>query len=266
MSDAQLTAPGFARTVCGSGPGLILAHGAGGSVQVNFGPILDGLAANHTVVGVDLPGAGETPRSATPLQADEAADQLIAAGDAEGLGSFAIAGWSLGAPLAIHAAARHPDRVSSLILTSPFARADARLELAATIWRELYESGDHVLLFKFLILVARGTQALEAMSPDQRDAAAEAAARFIPPGTPEHADLVGRIDVLSELAQIEAPTLVISTTDDRLVAPRLHEQVARGISGAQLTELHTGHLAFLEDPDGWLSLMTRFLAERSGVR
>jgi pimeloyl-ACP methyl ester carboxylesterase len=59
--------PALARTVRGSGPGLALAHGAGGSIERNYGPILDHLAAGHTVVGVDYPGTGDTPRSDTPL-------------------------------------------------------------------------------------------------------------------------------------------------------------------------------------------------------
>lgn len=53
----------FAHLVRGSGPGLLLAHGSGGSVEGNFGTILDDLAAAHTVVGPDYPGAGQTPRS-----------------------------------------------------------------------------------------------------------------------------------------------------------------------------------------------------------
>jgi pimeloyl-ACP methyl ester carboxylesterase len=259
MPDITIPRPTYARTVRGSGPGLILAHGAGGSVRINFGPVLDGLAAGHTVVGVDFPGAGDTPRSMVPLSADELADQLVAAAEVEGLDRFAVAGWSLGAAVAIRAATRHPQRVSALLLSSPFARADARLDLAASLWHDLYETGDHILVLRFLMLVARGTRALEAMSAEQRDAAAKAAAKLIPTGTPDHADLVRRIDIRADLAQTDVPTLVISTTDDRLVSPALHQQVAAQLPRAELAALDTGHLAFLEDPDAWLTLMTNFL-------
>lgn len=61
MSARTLPEATFARTVVGSGPGLALAHGAGSSVVGTYGPILDGLAARHTVVGVDYPGSGNTP-------------------------------------------------------------------------------------------------------------------------------------------------------------------------------------------------------------
>ncbi|WP_329611563.1 alpha/beta fold hydrolase [Kitasatospora herbaricolor] len=94
-----------ARTVHGSGAGLLLAHGAGGGIEVNYGPIMEGLAAQHTVVGVDYPGSGRNPTTSTPLELDVLADQLVAAADAEGLGTFAVSGYSLGGPVAIRAAA-----------------------------------------------------------------------------------------------------------------------------------------------------------------
>lgn len=94
MSPRQLTAPTFARTRLGSGPGLLLAHGAGSSLAGTYGPVLEALAARHTIVGIDYPGSGDTPRSTTPLSVDDLADQLVAAADAEGLDRFAVSGYS----------------------------------------------------------------------------------------------------------------------------------------------------------------------------
>lgn len=258
-----LPRPALARTVRGSGPGLVLAHGAGGSVEANYGPILSHLAAGHTVVGVDYPGTGDTPRSRTPLTADELADQLAAAAAAEGLDTFAIAGFSLGGPIAIRAATRHPERVTALVLTATFAYANARLRLAASIWRELHESGDPLLLAKFLTLVAFSTPFLDSIPPGQLDPAVQGLADTIPPGTPEHTDLVERIDVRDDLAAIRVPTLVISTAGDPLVSPELHRQLAAGIPGAQLAEFGTGHLPFAERPEEWQQLITTFLDKHS---
>ncbi|GAA2280245.1 hypothetical protein GCM10010430_77780 [Kitasatospora cystarginea] len=52
MSEGTLPEATYVRTVMGSGPGLVLAHGAGSSIAGTYGPILEGLAAGHTVVGV----------------------------------------------------------------------------------------------------------------------------------------------------------------------------------------------------------------------
>lgn len=253
----------LARTVGGTGPGLVLAHGAGGSVALNYGPILEGLGAGHTVVGVDYPGTGRTPRAAGRLTLDFLADQLIAAADAERLQRFALAGFSLGGPVAIRAAAKHPDRVSALILTATFAYRDARLDLAAKLWGELYEAGDAVRLSEFLTLIAFGPEALKAMPERDLRLAIDGLAELIPAGTPEHVDLVRRADVRRDLATITAPTLVISTTADPLVAPRLHEELAAQIPGARLARIDTGHLPFAERPAEWLELITTFLAEHS---
>jgi pimeloyl-ACP methyl ester carboxylesterase len=261
MSARALPPPTFARTVRGSGSGLglALAHGAGGSIELNYGPILAGLAGNRTVVGIDYPGAGATPRSTSPLEVDDLADQLVAAADAEGLETFAAAGYSLGGPVAIRAAVRHPDRVAALVLTATFAHRDARLGLAAEVWRTLFEAGDHVLLAKYLTLAAFGPAALQAAPPGELRAGIGALAQVIAPGTPEHTDLVGRVDVRADLARVSVPALVVSTTADPLVSHALQEQVAAAIPGARLAQIDTGHLPFAERPEEWLKLITGFI-------
>ena len=253
----------LARTVGGTGPGLLLAHGAGGSVALDYGPILEGLGAGHTVVGVDYPGTGRTPRVAGRLTVDFLADQLIAAADAEGLQRFALAGFSLGGPVAIRAAAKHPDRVSALILTATFAYRDARLDLAAKLWGDLFEAGDNVRLAEFLTLAAFSAETLRTMPERDLRLAIEGLAELIPAGTPEHVDLVRRADVRGDLPWVTAPTLVVSTTADPLVWPHLHEELAAGIAGARLARIDTGHLPFAERPAEWLGLITGFLAEHS---
>lgn len=231
-------------------------------MQANYGGVLDQLQADRTAIGVDYPGSGQTPPAPEPLSADDMADQLIAAASAESLGSFAIAGWSLGSAIAIRAAVRHRERVSALVLTSGFARADGSL-FAASTWADLYTAGDHVLLFKYLMLLARNPAALDAMTPDQQQAAAEVGAPYAPAGTPAQTSLVATIDVRADLPHIRVPTLVISTTQDRLVAPALHRQLAQAIPSAAYAELPTGHLVYQEQPADWARMITSFIDARS---
>ncbi|MEU7409368.1 alpha/beta fold hydrolase [Streptomyces sp. NPDC042638] len=239
-----------------SRPFLLLAHGAGGSTAANYGPVMDRLTSRYAVVGVDWPGAGGTPRATGPLDLDALADQLLLAADAAGARRFAVSGYSLGGAVALRLAARHPERVTSLVLTAPFARADTGLRLAARVWRGLAEAGEQDMLGRFLLARALSPAALDAMTPQEVEAAVRETGAGAPAGTPEQVELVERLDVTADLARIGAPALVVSPADDSLVPPRLHRAVAAGIRGARLVEIPGGHLPFAEQPDRWATLLT----------
>ncbi|RSN32256.1 alpha/beta hydrolase [Amycolatopsis sp. WAC 01416] len=252
----------FAHVVRGSGPGLLLAHGGGGSVEGNFGGIIDDLARTHTVVGPDYPGSGATPRSTEPLDLDAVADELVSIAVDAGLDRFAILGYSLGTGVAVRAATRHPDRVTGLILTAGFTKPDNRLLLAVDIWRELLD-GDRKLLAKFLTFAATGEKHLNALSPSELEAAIEGLAGFIPEGSPEHVGLVAGVDTRAELAGIPVPTLVIATTLDGLAPPTHSRELAAGIPGAELVEIEAGHGIGVEARDEWLGVIQKFLSAGS---
>jgi pimeloyl-ACP methyl ester carboxylesterase len=253
----------FAKIVRGSGPGLLLAHGGGGSVEGNFGPIIDDLATTHTVVGPDYPGSGATPRSTGPLDLDDLADGLVGVAVDAGVERFTVLGYSLGTAVAVRAATRHPERVTGLVLTSGFARPDNRMRLAVAVWRALLD-GDRRLLARFLALVATGDRYLDALAPGELDAAVDRLAEVVPPGTPEHVDLVASVDIRAELARIAVPALVIATTADRLAGPGLSRELAAGIPGARLVEIAAGHGIGSEARDEWLAAIRGFLLSRVG--
>ncbi|GAA3195111.1 MULTISPECIES: alpha/beta fold hydrolase [Streptomyces] len=253
----------FARTVRGEGPGLLLAHGASGSIEDNYGPILDGLAARHTVVGVDYPGSGATP-AADRLEVDTLADQLIAAADAEGLDTFAVSGYSLGGPVAIRLATRYPERVSSLVLTATFGYTDARTELVAAVWQQLLEAGHLTALAAYTQLMALSEPALHALTPAQVRADTEQLAAGLTSGPTAQVNLVRRIDVREELAGLTVPALVVVTTEDRLVSPVLQRELAAAVPTAETVEVLSGHCPFADQPRQWLEVIEDFLARTAG--
>ncbi|MEV6682296.1 alpha/beta fold hydrolase [Streptomyces erythrochromogenes] len=255
-------AAAYARTVRreSGGPGLLLAHGGGGSVEANFGTVLDELAAHFSVVGADYPGAGATPRAEEPLRLDDLADQLVAAADAEGLRRFAVLGYSLGGNVAVRIATRYPERVTALVLTATFARVDNRLELAGGLWKALADRDEPELAASLLVPLALNPAVLDALSPQEVRQLVRDTALSLAPGQADHVALLHGADLRAEVAALDVPALVVATTQDLLVPAGLQRELAHTLPGARLAELPTGHLPFAERPAEWAALVTDFLS------
>lgn len=209
--------------------------------------------------GIDYPGSGVTPRSEFPLSLDQLADELVWAAVEEGLETFAIVGFSVGGPVAVRAATRHPDRVSALVLSAAYSHLDQYMNFSLGITAGVQALGDPLLLAKLLTLMSLSPQTLNDLPEDVLQAAAAASAEAQAPGAPEQFDLFARVDIRAELTNIKAPTLVIATTENRIV-PLAHQQdLAARIPGARLSVVHSGHLLPLENPTEWQTLITTFL-------
>ncbi|MFI8254368.1 alpha/beta fold hydrolase [Streptomyces filamentosus] len=234
--------------------GLLLVHGAGGNVESHFGGLTGRLGDRITCVPGELPERGG-------LGVDEVVDGFVARADAAGVPSFAVCGYSLGAPLAVRLAVRHPERVTALVLTAPFPRLDHRMRLGTSLWRGLYESGQHRLLAEHLALTGLGTSFLEAVVPELLRLSL-GFAPAPPAGTPAHLELAGLVDVREDLGRLAVPALVVVTTEDPLVAPAAQRALAAAVPGARTAELATGHMPFWEEPEVWADLVEDFLAER----
>src|SRR5690349_16210427 len=89
----------------GSGEPLVLLHGIGES-HIGWRPVLDRLAAEFDVIAIDLPGFGRSP--ALPGTVAPTAGNLAGAVDRAltelGVDSYHVAGYSMGARIAIHLA------------------------------------------------------------------------------------------------------------------------------------------------------------------
>ena len=107
-----------ARIESGSGPSVLLIHGLNGFKE-GWGPLPDALAAaGFHAVAVNLPGSGDSPRLShrtSPSSLARALDPLITE-----LAPLAMVGHSLGAQIAMIAAAGRPERVRALALISPW--------------------------------------------------------------------------------------------------------------------------------------------------
>lgn len=256
--------PAFATTVHGTGPGLLLAHGAGGSIEGNYVPILPALSAGHTVVAPDYPGSGATPRATGPLDLDALADGIVAAADEAGLETFTLVGYSLGTMVSVRAAARHPERVRGLVLTAGLAKADNRTRASLFLWQRLLEQGDLEAFARFVALSGFGETFFNGLPETTVEPFLELVARGVPAGAAEQAAVVGASDTTGDLAGISVPTLVVAPLQDTLVAPANSRFLAERIAGAEYAEIDTGHVPMAERPEEWQKLILDFL-DRHGL-
>ncbi|WP_295389969.1 alpha/beta hydrolase [uncultured Thiodictyon sp.] len=101
----------------GSGIPLILIHGWRGASS-HWQNTLNALADIRNVYAIDLPGHGATPPGADPLTMQGLARLVIDFADQAGLDRFDLVGHSYGAAVAVVIAARWPERVRRLVLSS----------------------------------------------------------------------------------------------------------------------------------------------------
>ena len=112
----------------GAGPPLVLLHGYPDNLQI-WCELAPRLADRFAVIAPDWPGMGYSeawPGGATPFHM---ADRLLALLDAWGLDRVALAGLDMGGQPALAFAARHPERVSRLVVMNSLVQWDE-----ATSW------------------------------------------------------------------------------------------------------------------------------------
>lgn len=87
-----------------------------------WGPWLHALSERHRLLRYDARGSGLSDRDPASITFDDQLRDLESVVDAAGLDTFSLLGMSWGGALAIRYAARHPQRVSRLVLFDAFAR------------------------------------------------------------------------------------------------------------------------------------------------
>jgi pimeloyl-ACP methyl ester carboxylesterase len=102
----------------GSGRPLVLLHGGLMTIDLNFGGLLEPLAARRQVIAVELQGHGHTADTDRPMTIEALAADVIALLDHLGIAEADLYGFSLGGLVAYAVALGAPDRVGKLIVAS----------------------------------------------------------------------------------------------------------------------------------------------------
>ena len=176
---------------------------------------------------------------------------------------FALFGMSQGVPVAIAYAAKHPERVSHLILyggllRGALAQEDPERIERATVLKQLLKigCGDRNLAFRQVfaaLFFPEGTDEQFKWFDDlQRiSTCAENALRYF--------DVFTHLDVSREAARVRAPTLVLHAESDALLPFSEARAIASSIPGARLVPLRGKNHVLLEHEPAW----SQFLGEVS---
>lgn len=233
-----------------------------------WGHYLDGLTRRHRLLRYDERGCGMSDWDVPDLSFETFVRDLELVVDAAGLDRFPLLGMSQGGAVAIAYAARHPERVSHLILSGAylrgrFARAttDAEreeaalyLQLARTGWRR--EDPSLRQVFASQLMPDASQETWDAFNDLQRmTTSTDNVVRFL--------DVFAHIDVTDIVAQVRCPTLILHARGDVRLPRAQAQELAARIPGSQLMLLDSrNHILTATEP-AWpvfLDAIDRFLA------
>ena len=113
-------------TRSGSGPAVVLVHGANGTIS-DFPPgLIADLTRDHTVIALDRPGHGWSEAPQGPLGLEQNAAAVLALVRELGLAPATIVGHSYGAAVALRAALDGPGAVRHVVAVCPCTALDSR--------------------------------------------------------------------------------------------------------------------------------------------
>jgi pimeloyl-ACP methyl ester carboxylesterase len=239
----------------GTGPPLVLLHGAFGTIESCFAELRPALACDFDVIAIELQGHGHTRDIDRPLTYEDMAGDTAALLEALDVGRAHFVGYSMGGAVALQLALDRPELVDHLVFAggASFDPSGVYPELMAS-----FESFDPHQLDR-----SRWHEAYRRVAADP-DAWIPLVVKL------NELDRSGHSWPRDRLAALQAPTLLINGDAD-IVRPEHAVEMFRllgggapgdiaGIARAQLAVLPgTSHEGVLDRVDWLTSMIVAFL-------
>lgn len=252
----------------GSGPALVRSARWMGHLEYDwelpiFRHSLLELAKSFTLVRYDARGNGLSDWDVGEISFDAWVSDMETVVDAAGFDRFPLLGYSQGCAVSVAYAAKHPDRVSHLILYGGFAAgihkrpnttaADRdRWAAMKTLMKLGWGSDDATFrqIFTSAMMPTATREQADAFNEIQRlSASPECAVRYL--------ETVGEFDVRHLLPQVQSPTLVMHARGDLRVPIAWGREIAAAIPNARFVALPGKIHVLLEQDPG----VAQFLGE-----
>ena len=259
----------------GEGPPLVKAANWLNHLELDWtgpvwGRLFQALSDEHCLIRYDERGNGLSDWEVADLGFEAFVRDLETVVDTLGLERFPLLGISQGCAVSIEYAARHPERVTKLILLGGYvagwrhvagpeevAQREAVITLVRTGWGQDNPAYRQIFSQTFMPSATHGE--LDWFNAFQR--------RTTPPGNAvRFLEAFADIDVRDRLAEVRAPTLVLHARDDQRVPLQQGIQLAAEIPDARLTVLETdSHIPLSREPatDRIIAAIQAFLIENT---
>lgn len=256
-------------------PVMLLLHGFGAST-FSWREVMAPLARHGRVIAVDAPGFGLTERplpgtwqERNPYARETQADLMVALMDALGIDRAIVFGHSAGGATALFVAARHPERVTALVLAAP-----AAYTAGPPSWvRPLVRLPQIRRLGPLLVRqIARySEQALASAWHDPDRITPEVLEGYRRPLRAEHWDVglwqltlaAGPPLPEGAVADLRLPVLVVTGAEDTFVPAADSERLAAEAPDSEFVVIdECGHVPQEECPRQFLAAVEAFFAER----
>jgi pimeloyl-ACP methyl ester carboxylesterase len=251
---------------------VLCVHGMSGAAT-NWTDLMAELAPDYDCAALDLPGSGVSPppasRSGYSIRAlSRVVSRLI---ETLGRGPVHLVGNSMGGAVAIRVAASRPDLVRTLTLISPVLpdrrphRATAHFPILtlpfvgqwlarrwARVPPESRVAGVYSTCYYNPAALHPDRFAQEVAALRRRDELGYDPATLVGAARTLVAETLSPrpLSLWRAAGRVEAPTLALFGSHDRLVSPALAVPAAKAFKNAQIEVLpHIGHIAQMERPD-----------------
>jgi len=256
----------------GEGEAVVFVHGLGGNLT-HWQFVAPELAGSHRVLGLDLPGFGESLRPDAPYTYDLMADAVLGLLDRRGVERATVVGHSFGGAVATLLALRNPDRISGLVAVNPagyhrfawWMRAGSRIALHPAVTMPGLFLSVHFILANVCRADTPGVRAFRRSALHLEggykflDDLAFAAHSLRP-------DIVGR-DFLDQLSNLTQPAHLVWGDADKLLDSAQGAEATRSMPAGRITRLPgVGHMPIFEQPEAVIDAVRDVLSRSDAWR
>jgi 3-oxoadipate enol-lactonase len=239
---------------CGGPPGapcLVLLHGVTMTAELGWSQIMPALGQHYRVIAPDLRGHGGGIPSGPAFRLEDCADDVAALADVLGIERLVAVGYSMGGMVAQLLWRRHRALVQGLVLTATArnVRGSPLEQMGSLALPLIASSMSWNPMAAVVTSTALGTSLLGYIDdPTTRLWASRQLGRTSLASALSAAQAVSSFTSHEWIGEVDVPTAVVVTTQDRLVPVSRQRKLAAALPHPTVLELAAGHGVCVTSP------------------